>query len=113
MSENPTRTSDLLETPGADEAQEPDPVDLLDGRAEEYRDRWGTIQTGFVDEPRQAVEDADGLVAEVITSIAERFSSERTRLEGQWNDGDVSTEELRTTLQHYRDFFNRLLDAPA
>ena len=56
---------------------------------------------------------ADGLVAEVITAIAERFSSERTRLEGQWNGGEVSTEDLRQTLRHYRDFFDRLLDAPA
>jgi hypothetical protein len=31
-------------------------------------------------------------------------------LESQWNQGsDVSTEDLRKALQHYRSFFNRLV----
>jgi hypothetical protein len=34
----------------------------------------------------------------------------RTSLEQQWSDRDeVSTEELRVALQHYRSFFERLL----
>jgi hypothetical protein len=43
--------------------------------------------------------------------LAESFSDERNRLENQWDRGDeVSTEELRVTLQRYRAFFNRLLE---
>jgi hypothetical protein len=32
-------------------------------QAKEFRVRWDTIQAGFVDEPRRAVEQADSLVA--------------------------------------------------
>jgi hypothetical protein len=74
------------------------------------RSRWDTVQTGFVDEPRRAVEQADGLVAEVMQHLAETFADERARLEGQWGRGDnISTEELRVALQRYRSFFDRLL----
>jgi hypothetical protein len=33
--------------------------------AENFRARWTLIQTGFVDEPRHAVEQADALVKEL------------------------------------------------
>jgi hypothetical protein len=76
----------------------------------ELRKRWTDIQAGFVDEPRRAVEQADGLVAEAIKRLAETFANERNQLEGQWDrGGDVSTEDLRQALQRYRSFFSRLL----
>jgi hypothetical protein len=79
---------------------------------ERFQSRWETIQTGFVDEPRQTVEQADELVAEVMKRLAEGFADERTRLEQQWGRGeDVSTEDLRIALQRYRAFFQRLLAA--
>jgi hypothetical protein len=62
-----------------------------------------------VDEPRRAVQDADNLVATTMSRLAEVFSEERKRLEGQWDKGDASTEDLRLLLQMYRSFFNRLL----
>lgn len=75
-----------------------------------FRDQWTDIQAGFVDEPRHAVERADGLVAEAIKQLAESFANERAKLEGQWDrGGDVSTEDLRQALQRYRSFFSRLL----
>ena len=74
------------------------------------RDRWKEIQTGFVDEPRKAVEQADGLVASAMKRLAEVFAEERSKLEQQWDRGDsVSTEDLRVALQRYRTFFERLL----
>jgi hypothetical protein len=74
------------------------------------RSRWMDIQTGFVDEPRQAVQQADGLVAEVMKRLAESFVNERAQLERQWSGGgDVSTEDLRQALRRYRSFFDRLL----
>jgi hypothetical protein len=73
--------------------------------------RWTDIQTGFVDEPRRAVEQADALVAEVIKRLANSFAEERIKLEGQWGRGDdVSTENLRVSLRRYRSFFDRLLN---
>lgn len=74
------------------------------------RTEWDRIQTGFVDEPRRAVESADALVAQAMKRLAEIFASERAQLEGQWDRGDnVSTEDLRLALQRYRAFFGRLL----
>jgi hypothetical protein len=76
----------------------------------QLQSQWTDIQAGFVDEPRRAVERADGLVADAIKRLAETFANERAQLEGQWDrGGDVSTEDLRQALQRYRSFFSRLL----
>jgi hypothetical protein len=78
----------------------------------DFQGRWENLQTGFVDEPRRTVEQADQLVAEVMQRLAEGFAAERERLEQQWGRGeDISTEDLRITLQRYRAFFQRLLSA--
>lgn len=77
---------------------------------ESLRTRWKEVQTGFVDEPRKAVQEADGLVASAMKRLAEVFAQERSGLEQQWDRGDnVSTEDLRVALQRYRTFFDRLL----
>jgi hypothetical protein len=76
----------------------------------DFRSQWSKIQSGFVDEPRRTVEDADKLVAAVMQRLAEGFANERSGLEKQWDRGDnVSTEDLRVALQRYRSFFDRLL----
>jgi hypothetical protein len=81
-----------------------------DNELNELRARWDKAQIGFVDEPRAAVEQADSLVATVVTRIAEQFAAERAELEQQWDRGDnVSTEDLRQALRRYRSFFDRLL----
>jgi hypothetical protein len=83
---------------------------LSTDEAESFRSRWQAIQAEFVDEPRRAAEDADRLVAELMTRLAETFSEERSRLEAAWGQGDeVSTEDLRVAVQRYKSFFNRLL----
>jgi len=76
----------------------------------DFRSQWSKVQTGFVDEPRRTVEDADKLVAALMQRLAEGFANERSGLEKQWDSGDnVSTEDLRVALQRYRSFFDRLL----
>jgi hypothetical protein len=76
----------------------------------DFRSRWNAIQTGFVDEPRKSVEQADELVAELMQRLAQSFSDQRTALETQWEHSDkISTEELRIALRRYRSFFDRLL----
>ena len=78
--------------------------------AKDFRGRWDAIQVNFVDEPRQVVEQADGLVAVAMKRLAEMFAAERARLESQWDRGEnVSTEDLRLALQRYRSFFGRIL----
>jgi hypothetical protein len=80
------------------------------GDADAYRTQWSAIQTGFVDEPRRAVAEADGLVADVMKRLAEVFADERRQLESRWEHTEkVSTEELRQAMQRYRSFFERLL----
>ena len=75
-----------------------------------FRTRWEAVQTGFVDEPRKAVEEADSLVAQVIKRLSEVFADERSNLEHQWDRGDqISTEDLRIALRKYRSFFDRQL----
>ena len=95
----------------APDAREERPGALLAAtEATELRHHWETIQIGFVDEPRRAVEDADSLVAQAMKRVAEVFAEERARLERQWSEGqDVSTEDLRVALTRYRSFFDRLL----
>jgi hypothetical protein len=83
---------------------------LASDDAEAFRARWTDVQFGFVNSPRQAVEQGDGLVAELMQHLARTFAEERSRLESQWDQGsDVSTEDLRTAFQRYRSFFERLL----
>lgn len=87
------------------------PGPLLPGDlVQELRHSWDEVQTGFVDEPRAAVQRADELVARAMKHIAEGFANERSNLERQWDRGDeVNTEDLRQALRKYRAFFQRLL----
>src|SRR5262245_5608455 len=87
----------------------PTPI-FAGGETDGYRTQWDAIQTGFVDEPRKAVHEADALVAVVIKRLSDVFAEEHTSLENQWGKGDqVSTEDLRLALRKYRSFFERLL----
>ena len=97
---------------GGAQSSETDPQSALfsEDESKELHAKWDAVQVGFVDEPRQAVESADSLVAGAMKRLAEIFAEERARLEGQWDRGDsVSTEELRLALRRYRAFFERLL----
>jgi hypothetical protein len=77
---------------------------------QDLRRRWDQVQTGFVDEPRKAVQQADELVGSAIDRLSQSFTEQRKTLEGQWDKGgDVSTEDLRQALRKYRAFFQRLL----
>ncbi len=85
---------------------------LLGDETNQLRARWQSIQAGFVDEPQQAVEQADALVTDVIKRLTKTFQQTRESLETQLSAAeDVSTEDLRVGLQRYRSFFERLLSA--
>jgi len=95
--------------PGASTTADSTPL-FPDDQLKDLQTRWDDIQTGFVDEPRSAVERADSLVASTMQQLAEAFSKEREKLEQQWDRGDnISTEDLRMAFQRYRSFFRRLL----
>ncbi len=103
------QTAPAHRVPGTDNDKDYAPL-LATNQVDQLRTRWTDIQASFVDEPRQAVEQADALVAQVIKQLAQTFADTRSNLEGQWSRGDnVSTEDLRVALQRYRSFFDRLL----
>jgi hypothetical protein len=90
---------------------DPTDVALLDSADQEsFRQRWSDVQARFVDDPQGAVQTADGLVAELMQSLARGFSDHKSRLESHWQSGETpGTEDLRQALQRYRSFFDRLL----
>lgn len=107
------READEVESDAADTATDAEREPLFEAKdRDRFGESWTSIQAAFVDDPRDAVKEADTLVAELMQRLAETFSAERSRLESQWdNDEDVSTEDLRIALQRYRSFFDRLLSA--
>ena len=82
------------------------------GDLSSLRSRWDDVQASFVDDPKDCVQKADALVADVVQQLTAGFSEARARLESQWARGeDASTEDLRQALKRYREFFERLLAA--
>ena len=104
------RNADLQAEPRPGSAAADSTPLFPDDQLKDLQARWDDIQTGFVDEPRSAVEHADSLVASTMQQLAEAFAKERSKLEQQWDRGDnISTEDLRMAFQRYRSFFRRLL----
>ncbi|MFE2917548.1 hypothetical protein [Kitasatospora indigofera] len=74
--------------------------------------QWRAVQTGFVDDPRAAVEQADDLVGKAADLIAESVGENRRRLRaagGPTEDSGIPTEELRLAMREYRTLLDRLL----
>ena len=107
-----------------------DIVPLSQEARERYFESWREVQTGFVDEPSQAVNQADRLVTEVMRErgypmdefdqrvadisvdhpeVVEHYrAAHSVHLANE--DGEASTEDLRQAVVHYRALFNELLD---
>lgn len=66
----------------------------------------------FVESPRRAVEEAESTFDTVVEGLKEALEEHRRTLGTVGRDGDpgMRTEELRVTLQHYRDLTERLLN---
>ena len=78
-------------------------------RAESYGSRWDKVKGEFVDEPRQAVADADALVGELLDELQSLFTEQRQGIERNLENDEASTEDMRLALRRYRSFFDRLL----
>jgi len=95
--------------------------------------RWKETQAHFVDEPADALEEADRLVQEAMrargfptggdfdqraadVSVEHPYVVEHYRaahdVAARVENGDVDTEELRTAMVHYRSLFDDLVNAP-
>ncbi|MFG3224019.1 hypothetical protein ACGF07_04440 [Kitasatospora sp. NPDC048194] len=82
-------------------------------RTQRLRAEWHSVQAGFVDDPRQAVQQADALIEKSVGLLAEAVTERRHRLRGAEAAPDgapaASTEDLRLTLREYRALLDRLL----
>jgi hypothetical protein len=76
--------------------------------ADSTRARFLDIQAGFVDEPRQAVQEAERFVDDLVQTMVRALETERAKLKATIEDG--STEDLRLALRGYRAFVDRLLN---
>ena len=111
----------LPEPPAATDAPDTDAQDATDAPAAAgtpgsllgsldaggLRNRFLDIQAGFVDEPRQAVEEAGRFVDDLVRQVADAIQQQRAELGGATAEG--STEDLRLALRAYRQFVDRLL----
>jgi hypothetical protein len=105
-------TASVAETPVEPPTRESPSDDVLfaDDELADLRERWAGVQAAFVDDPKDCVHKADGLVSDLVEQLTHGFSDARSRLEEQWSRGEeASTEDLRLALMHYRAFFERLL----
>ncbi|RPF33129.1 hypothetical protein [Streptomyces sp. TLI_185] len=64
--------------------------------------------SGFVDGPRNSVEEADHVVEEIAGQFTEALTRRRRTLRMSWQDGE-DTEQLRLALRDYRNLAERLL----
>jgi hypothetical protein len=110
LPEPPTGEAATAEAPAAAPAAETpaaeapaSPLASLDVAG--IRNRFLDIQAGFVDEPRQAVEEAGRFVDDLVRQVADALPAQRGQLAG----AEGSTEELRLALRAYRQFVDRLL----
>lgn len=95
-----------------------------------YTAEWKQVQARFVDQPEQAVADADRVIADVMLkrgypmgdfdSRAADLSVDHPQVVQHYRaghelaersrDGSASTEDLRQAMVHYRALFNVLLE---
>ena len=104
-------------------------AELPAGARERYAEEWRTVQSRFVDRPEGALGDADRLVTNVMRDrgypigefdqrVAD-ISADHPNVTQHYRAahdiavrterGEVSTEDLRQAMVHYRALFNDLL----
>ena len=102
-------------------------------QAEAFAEKWRRLQARFVDDPDDAVGQADVLVTEVMTArgyppeefdrraedvsvdhpnVVANYRIARTLLERR-RRGEADTEELRQAVVNYRSLFDELLETRA
>jgi hypothetical protein len=102
---------------GAPRATDPGPNDGAAGQRgsragmDGLLERWASVQGAFVDDPRNAVGEADRLVGDVIQDLERRLTEQREQMQGEWMGGEPDTEQLRRLLHDYRALFQRLVES--
>ncbi|MFD3702072.1 hypothetical protein ACFWUP_02885 [Nocardia sp. NPDC058658] len=90
-------------------ATDEDIVPLFDEQSlNRLRGRWRDLQGEFVDDPRDAVANADHLVTELIQELTSTYAERQKIIASRWSESP-DTESMRRALRSYRAFFNQLL----
>lgn len=85
---------------------------LPQDECDKYELRMRHAVGGFVDGPRDSVEEADQVLEELAARFADAVARRRTKLRTSWQDKpgtDADTEQLRIALRDYREVTERLL----
>ncbi len=103
--------------------------ELPAGARDRYTEEWRTVQTRFVDQPREALKQADSLVENVMRDRGYPMNDFEQRaadispdhpqvvdsyriahgIASRSETGEVSTEDMRQAMVHYRTLFTDLL----
>ena len=84
------------------------------GYHDNLRERWHVLQLQFVDDPKGVAHGAAELVDEALNSLRAALHDRKRELDtwtgGENGDGETGdTEELRLVVQHYREFFEKVV----
>src|ERR1700730_13165537 len=79
------------EGPVSSESSDDNDVVLIDD-SDEFRARWESVQIGFVDDPRLAVQDAQQLLSAVVDELVDGFRRQLDDTLGS-DDGEASTDQ--------------------
>ncbi|WLQ32136.1 hypothetical protein P8A18_01185 [Streptomyces castrisilvae] len=85
---------------------------IATGDQDKLAHRLQQAVTDFVESPHRAVEEAESTFDAAVTGLTDALRERRRTLhvpDGDGSDPGSRTEELRVTLQHYRDITERLL----
>jgi hypothetical protein len=87
---------------------------LPGAETDRLRTRWREAQLGFVDDPRQAVDDAAELVSTAVDRVASLLRDrvgalEASRSSGDADGGEADTERLRALMRRYHALLDRML----
>ncbi|MEU4699286.1 hypothetical protein [Nonomuraea dietziae] len=83
---------------------------LFDQDVDQAHTRWHDLQATFVEDPRQAMEQADQLVDEVVNALTSSLTTRTSELGDRWKNTDQGdTEQLRLALRDYGAMLEQLL----
>ncbi|WP_369035308.1 hypothetical protein [Streptomyces adonidis] len=107
----PRQTATNADRPSSSTDREPVADLLPQGERDKLALRLQQALNTFVDNPRQAVEEADTVFDEVATHFTNTLTEQRRVLRSgrQSQDTEAQTEELRVALRQYREITERLL----
>ena len=97
-----------------------------------YEDQWGEVERTFVDDPKVALDDADRVVAEILSErnfpthtrqeaseglgvmhpgvVKDFREAQRVHQDAIDSEGEADLEKMRQAIQKYRSVYERLIE---